>query len=215
MKIIYVLTALISLFNYSDASEDVTLVVGNRREPGRLQNNMFQYFGYEKADFSHTTSFKNVTTIDAGEKPKNTRLSHIQGDFLTYQFPRNKIIRRIMFEWFPSNNRQTHFPLLVEAVKRAIAILPEGGELIIDHFPYVTRLPSGRNGLGILIKNIKKDDPYICELEELMKNKTKEKDTKVADLWQTIDPFTHVIDLEELREIQGILFNIFSGKKTR
>ncbi len=183
--------------------EDVTLVVGSIRMRGEVPNPVYDLVGQEYADFSHTKSFADSKVISVDMRRCIIDLPHIQGNWLSPDFPYNSQERvvRILFEWFPSHYRSRVPPslpscreyqrLLLPALNKAYKVLVPGGKLIIDHIPYSVRLPSNYADAIEILKKCGVSEKILKK--HVLRNLTEESKQQpgiVSALWQRYDPFT-------------------------
>jgi hypothetical protein len=157
-KIYYVIAAVFALalagepFTLEQPTE-LTLGVGNVRAGGGANKSVNELVGQEKGDFTHAHSFTGrVVSVDICPQRSQIQFDHLQLDFVNTSSPallnRLSSVRpgRVFFEWFPScvvgQPRNNITPLLLRALRNAFEILSPGGEVLIDHMPYVLSLPT-------------------------------------------------------------------------
>ena len=222
MKKIYAIIAALSILllcQESLATEDtpLTLVVGNCRRPGGVKESSAILVEQDKADFTHSKSFiGRVVSVDiCSLQPHLDKYPHLTIDFA--HTSSHEILQkldnihpiRVFFEWFPSCVTQTPkkniAPLLLPALKNAFEILSPGGELIIDHNPYVLSLPdSSKEAFKSLLGEKLQVDPLHLR-KAVSSHERLEEPGILSHFLQTADPFTLHICREERVEIRNYL----------
>lgn len=191
-------------------AEGSTLVVGNVRRQGGLQPGMAEIVGQREADFTHRHSFRDVTSLDVAPKGVTFKLSHIQADFLTVERERLPSgLRTIFFEWFPSScsmleSPHLNQPLLLPALRHAFELLPAGGHIVVDHFPYAKYLEGDPKGALSRLLREGTERTFIREniLTPMSAVAADERPLgMVSHLLQRTDPFTLHISLREKADI--------------
>lgn len=180
-----------------------TLIVGCVRGPGSVQDAIAGIVGQATADFSHNSSFpgENVISVDMG--PCRTSQLHIEGDWLTLPFADNSQ-KCVMAEWLPSS--MNYFPLLFHSTQKAYSVLAPGGELIIDHMPYLITLAGNwKEALDKLNGFAPKDILFKSVLSKLPKKSEDRYIGIVSKLLQQHDPFTLSISRRERADIWQLL----------
>ena len=179
---------------------DTTLIVGCVRGPGGVNETISGIVNQAAANFSHASSFPDERVISVDVGPCRIKRPHIQGDWLTLPFADNSQTR-VMFEWFPSSN-EMHTPLLLLAVHKAHAVLAPGGQLILDHMPYLISLT------GDCSEALKEIRPYVSPAllrEHVLKKLPADPKDRylgiVSKLWQEYDPFTMSMSRRERGDI--------------
>jgi hypothetical protein len=109
-----------------------------------------------------------------------------------------------MFEWLPSSDN--YFPLLFNSTQKAYRVLAPGGELIIDHMPYlITLAGKWKEALDKLNGFAPKDILFKSVLSKLPKKSEDRYIGIVSKLLQQHDPFTLSISRRERADIWQLL----------
>ncbi len=221
-KLHFMVAAFLALFlaeiSLSAEEESLTLVIGNCRRPGGLKDSTAKLVGQDKADFTHTKSFKGrVVSVDICplRPPYLGKHTHLTIDF-AHESPdtilsglKNISPTRVFFEWFPScitqNPGKNITPLLLPALRNAFAILPPGGELIIDHSPYTLNLP---DSFPEALKALQGEKVNVntTHLREAITSPDRFKEPGITSHFlQNADPFTLHMCHQEQEEIRKCL----------
>ena len=183
-----------------------TLVVGNVRRQGGMEPHMARIVGQEEADFTHRHSFKDVTSLDVAPKGVRFKCKHVQADFLTVErrsLPAH--LQTIFFEWFPSacseeGSPKVNQPVLLSALRRAFELLPPGGHLVVDHFPYTKYLEGDPKAALMRLVRESTNSSFVREniLTPMSAVAAIERPVgMVSHLLQAADPFTIHISMRE------------------
>lgn len=218
-KLYFMIVALFTLLLPGDtlASEDtsLTLVVGNCRKPGGVKESTARLVEQDKADFTHSQSFKSrIISVDICPLQPHLTYPHLIIDFANTA--PDKILleldnihpTRVFFEWFPScltrSPGRNITPLLLPALKNAFAILSPGGELIIDHSPYTLSLPDASSeAFKALGDKVQIDKKHLSKAVSSF-DRIKEPGI-ISHFLQMADPFTLHICRQEKVEIRNCL----------
>ncbi len=230
MKKLYLMFSVLStllLINGSITCEDpsLNLVVGNCRRPGGLKESYARLVEQDRADFTHTQSFKGrVISVDICPlQPHLIRYPHLTMDFAnaTPQDILSKLNTHpsvVFFEWFPSciteSPGQNITPLLLPALKNAFEILSHGGKLIIDHNPYTLSLPDSSNEAFKTLVGEKVQAKKELVLKAVTLGVRLQEIGILSHFLQIADPFTLHICRQEKNELRNyLIFRIKESSK--
>jgi hypothetical protein len=166
-----------------------------------------------------------VVSVDVAPLSTGIRYPHLAIDFV--RTPSSEILSRlnqlqpmcIFFEWFPScltgSKRNNLTPLLLPALENAYKLLSPGGELIIDHLPYVSCLPDKSAEAIKGLEEVGASTTLIQQVNDTLKlHKISEKPGVVSRLLQKADPFTLHINRGEHDEIRSCLIFHYKNNDT-